>query len=107
MSDVDPNHMGYVTFDSFLEFMTRESTDTDTADQVMQSFRILAADKVTHSLTHSLSQSSFGNCFTHAYRLIMLLIFCESFCYHLVQWLNFMLIAKMKSRLQTTVRECS
>ena len=47
MSDVDPNHMGYVTFDSFLDFMTRESTDTDTADQVMQSFRILAGDKVS------------------------------------------------------------
>jgi len=48
MADVDPNHMGYVTFDSFLDFMTRESTDTDTADQVMQSFRILAGDKVSH-----------------------------------------------------------
>jgi len=47
MSAVDPNHQGYVTFDSFLDFMTRESTDTDTADQVMQSFRILAGDKVT------------------------------------------------------------
>jgi len=46
MTSVDPNHMGYVTFDSFLDFMTRESTDTDTADQVMQSFRILAGDKV-------------------------------------------------------------
>jgi len=47
MVTVDPNHMGYVTFDSFLDFMTRESTDTDTADQVMQSFRILAGEKVT------------------------------------------------------------
>jgi len=47
MSDVDPNHMGYVSFESFLDFMTRESTDTDTADQVMQSFRILAGDKVS------------------------------------------------------------
>jgi len=47
MAEVDPNHMGYVSFDSFLNFMTRESTDTDSADQVMQSFRILAGDKVT------------------------------------------------------------
>jgi len=45
MSVVDPNGAGYVTFDSFLDFMTRETTDTDTAEQVMQSFRILAGDK--------------------------------------------------------------
>lgn len=45
MSIVDPNHLGYVTFDAFLDFMTRETTDTDTAEQVMQSFRILAGDK--------------------------------------------------------------
>lgn len=45
MSLVDPNNTGYVTFDSFLDFMTREATDTDTAEQVMQSFRILAGDK--------------------------------------------------------------
>lgn len=46
MSLVDPNGQGFVTFDAFLDFMTRESTDADTADQVMQSFRILAGDKV-------------------------------------------------------------
>lgn len=46
MSLVDPNGQGHVTFDAFLDFMTRESTDADTADQVMQSFRILAGDKV-------------------------------------------------------------
>ena len=46
MSIVDPNHSGYVTFDSFLDFMTRETADTDTAEQVMQSFKILAGDKV-------------------------------------------------------------
>lgn len=45
MSIVDPNGLNYVTFDSFLDFMTRETTDTDTAEQVMQSFRILAGDK--------------------------------------------------------------
>jgi actinin alpha len=45
MTSVDPNHLGYITFDAFLDFMTRESTDTDTAEQVMQSFRILAGDK--------------------------------------------------------------
>jgi len=45
MSIVDPNHSGHVTFDAFLDFMTRETTDTDTAEQVMSSFRILAGDK--------------------------------------------------------------
>jgi len=45
MSNVDPNHQGHVSFEAFLDFMTRESTDTDTAEQVMQSFRILAGDK--------------------------------------------------------------
>ncbi|XP_039294281.1 alpha-actinin, sarcomeric isoform X1 [Nilaparvata lugens] len=42
---VDPNNTGFVHFDAFLDFMTRESTDTDTAEQVIDSFRILAADK--------------------------------------------------------------
>merc|ERR1712117_348877 len=44
-SSVDPNASGYVQFDCFLDFMTRESTDVDTAEQVIDSFRILAADK--------------------------------------------------------------
>lgn len=42
---VDPNSTGHVTFQSFIDFMTRETADTDTADQVVASFRILAADK--------------------------------------------------------------
>ncbi|XP_066936111.1 alpha-actinin-like [Clytia hemisphaerica] len=42
---VDPNGSGYITFQAFLDFMTREMADTDTADQVMESFRILAGDK--------------------------------------------------------------
>ena len=50
MSVVDPNQSGFVTFDAFLDFMTREATDTDTAEQVMQSFRILAGDKVKPTL---------------------------------------------------------
>lgn len=45
MTLVDPNNSGYVTFDAFLDFMTRETADTDTAEQVMQSFKILAGDK--------------------------------------------------------------
>lgn len=45
MAIVDPNNTGFVTFQAFLDFMTRETADTDTADQVMESFRILAGDK--------------------------------------------------------------
>merc|ERR1739848_182165 len=45
LSIVDPNASGYVQFDCFLDFMTRESTDVHTAEQVIDSFRILAADK--------------------------------------------------------------
>merc|ERR1712142_1351427 len=45
MAIVDPNRTNKVTFDAFLDFMTRETADTDTAEQVMQSFKILAGDK--------------------------------------------------------------
>ncbi|XP_059376124.1 alpha-actinin-2b [Carassius carassius] len=42
---VDPNTSGVVSFQSFIDFMTRETSDTDTAEQVIASFRILSADK--------------------------------------------------------------
>ncbi|XP_041430101.1 uncharacterized protein LOC431885 isoform X3 [Xenopus laevis] len=45
MSIVDPNRLGLVTFQAFIDFMSRETQDTDTADQVMASFKILAGDK--------------------------------------------------------------
>uniref|UniRef100_A0A667IAF8 F-actin cross-linking protein n=1 Tax=Lynx canadensis TaxID=61383 RepID=A0A667IAF8_LYNCA len=44
MTLVDPNGQGTVTFQSFIDFMTRETADTDTAEQVIASFRILASD---------------------------------------------------------------
>ncbi|XP_045134291.1 alpha-actinin, sarcomeric-like [Portunus trituberculatus] len=44
-SIVDPNTTGYIQFDAFLDFMTRENVDSDTAEQVIDSFRILAGDK--------------------------------------------------------------
>ena len=43
---VDPNNTGYITFEAFLDFMTEQTVDKDTADQVMASFKILAGDKV-------------------------------------------------------------
>uniref|UniRef100_A0A8C2J082 Actinin, alpha 4 n=1 Tax=Cyprinus carpio TaxID=7962 RepID=A0A8C2J082_CYPCA len=45
MGIVDPNNSGAVTFQAFIDFMSRETTDTDTADQVIASFKILAGDK--------------------------------------------------------------
>ncbi|XP_048842692.1 alpha-actinin-2-like [Brienomyrus brachyistius] len=45
MTLVDPNQTGMVSFQSFVDFMTRETGETDTADQVVASFKILAADK--------------------------------------------------------------
>ncbi|XP_073413606.1 alpha-actinin-2 [Dendrobates tinctorius] len=42
---VDPNSSGTVSFQSFIDFMTRETAETDSAEQVVAAFRILAADK--------------------------------------------------------------
>uniref|UniRef100_A0A8C1HLE6 Actinin, alpha 4 n=1 Tax=Cyprinus carpio carpio TaxID=630221 RepID=A0A8C1HLE6_CYPCA len=53
MGIVDPNNSGAVTFQAFIDFMSRETTDTDTADQVIASFKILAGDKYETS-THLL-----------------------------------------------------
>lgn len=63
LSIVDPNASGYVQFDCFLDFMTRESTDVDTAEQVIDSFRILAADKpyiLPEELRRSVRQCEHG-----------------------------------------------
>lgn len=45
MSIVDPSNTGMVTFQAFIDFMTRESTDSDTAEQIIESFKVLAGDK--------------------------------------------------------------
>ncbi|GAU97298.1 hypothetical protein RvY_08619-2 [Ramazzottius varieornatus] len=45
MASVDPNMSGYVKFDSFLEYLTRQATDTDSADSLIESFRVLAQDR--------------------------------------------------------------
>ena len=51
----DPNGTGYITFQAFLDYMTREMADTDTAEQVMESFRILAGDKVLLEFSYFLT----------------------------------------------------
>ena len=45
---VDPNGYGYVTFQAFLDFMTRETAQVDTVEQVIEAFRVLANDKVSY-----------------------------------------------------------
>jgi len=45
MSIVDPNETGRVSLQPFIDYMTREMKDTDSVEQVMDSFRILAGDK--------------------------------------------------------------
>ena len=45
-TEIDPNETGYVSFEAFLDFMSRQMVDQDTADQVLNSFKILAGDKV-------------------------------------------------------------
>lgn len=55
MTLVDPNNTGVVTFQAFIDFMTRETAETDTAEQVMASFKILASDKVSRWIQHLLT----------------------------------------------------
>ncbi|KHN81974.1 Alpha-actinin, sarcomeric [Toxocara canis] len=45
LSVVDPNRMGRVPFDAFLDFMTRETADADTVEQMIESFKILSSGK--------------------------------------------------------------
>ncbi|XP_072171139.1 alpha-actinin, sarcomeric-like isoform X2 [Diadema setosum] len=45
MAIVDPNNMGQVSFQAYLDFMTRELSDADTVEQVVDSFKVLANNK--------------------------------------------------------------
>ncbi|XP_041468559.1 alpha-actinin-like isoform X2 [Lytechinus variegatus] len=45
MALVDPNATGKVTFQSYLDFITREMSDADTVEQVRESFKVLANGK--------------------------------------------------------------
>ncbi|KAI6659265.1 Alpha-actinin, sarcomeric isoform X1 [Oopsacas minuta] len=42
---VDPNETGFIALEAFIDFMTQETVDKDTAEQVAESFKILAGDK--------------------------------------------------------------
>jgi actinin alpha len=47
MSNVDPTQTGFVTFESFLDFMTHECSEEDNVDQLILAFKTLSADKVS------------------------------------------------------------
>uniref|UniRef100_A0A0V0J8M5 Alpha-actinin, sarcomeric n=2 Tax=Schistocephalus solidus TaxID=70667 RepID=A0A0V0J8M5_SCHSO len=42
---VDANNTGYISFDSFMNFMTKQASGSETADQLIESFRVIAHDK--------------------------------------------------------------
>jgi actinin alpha len=46
MANVDPTQTGFVTFESFLDFMTRECSEEDSVDQLTLAFKTLSGDKV-------------------------------------------------------------
>lgn len=46
MKELDPNGSGSIAFDVFADYMTRELTDMDTSDQLLQSFRTVSGEKV-------------------------------------------------------------
>lgn len=75
MMIVDPNETKRVSFQAFLDFMTREQADSDTADQIMESFRILAGDKVCSGKKFKLQTSEL----IHPFPVIVLFCFFERF----------------------------
>jgi actinin alpha len=48
MANVDPTQTGFVTFESFLDFMTRECSEEDNVDQLTLAFKTLSGDKVNY-----------------------------------------------------------
>lgn len=46
MANVDPTQTGFITFESFLDFMTRECSEEDSVDQLTLAFKTLSGDKV-------------------------------------------------------------
>ncbi|KAM3173908.1 hypothetical protein ACTXT7_011636 [Hymenolepis weldensis] len=51
LANVDPSGSGFVTYDSFMRFMTQQASDSESAEQLIDSFRVLANEQkyVAHS----------------------------------------------------------
>eukprot|EP00127_Corallochytrium_limacisporum_P005691 Clim_evm70s210 gene=Clim_evmTU70s210 len=45
MSIVDPDATGFISLSAFIDFMVSEEKDTDTKDQILESFKTVAGDK--------------------------------------------------------------
>ncbi|VDK22766.1 unnamed protein product [Taenia asiatica] len=45
LANVDPSGSGYVTFDSFMRFMTQQASGSESAEQLIDSFRVLANEQ--------------------------------------------------------------
>jgi len=58
MTNVDPTQTGFVTFESFLDFMTRECSEEDSVDQLALAFKTLSGDKV-NSINEKKNKSIF------------------------------------------------
>ncbi|KAA0197033.1 Alpha actinin sarcomeric [Fasciolopsis buskii] len=72
MQEVDPGRKNWVIFESFLDFMTRENADEDTAEQIIQSFKALAGDKgcvTAADLRKYLSAEDAEYCIKHMSRM--------------------------------------
>ncbi|KAL5968598.1 Alpha-actinin sarcomeric [Taenia solium] len=46
LANVDPSGSGYVTFDSFMRFMTQQASGSESAEQLIDSFRVLANEQM-------------------------------------------------------------
>lgn len=78
--------MGIVTFQAFIDFMSRETADTDTADQVIASFKVLAGDKVGR---HFLLIYSLENATTSCFFPPRITTFVFCFCFFFLSELHF------------------
>ena len=84
MANVDPTQTGFVTFESFLDFMTRECSEEDNVDQLIHAFKTLSADKVSLTIIFQTIFHRFSSSLTSLlkssnvnYQLIKLLGVCN------------------------------
>ena len=47
LANVDPSSSGFVTYDSFMRFMTQQAAGSESAEQLIDSFRVLANEQVS------------------------------------------------------------
>ncbi|CAH8841985.1 unnamed protein product [Trichobilharzia szidati] len=68
INEVDPGHTGYISFDAFLNFMTRDNVDEATEEQLIQSFKTMSGDKgyiTAQDIKERLSADDAEYCLAH------------------------------------------